>query len=79
MNLITILKMMEMYSLVPSKLRINVSREACTMIGTSAELKPAIEVSLEDLFYGMMLPSGNDAAHQVAQIGGALVHLHREG
>jgi hypothetical protein len=27
----------------------------------------------------MMLPSGNDAAHQVAQIGGALIHLQREG
>jgi hypothetical protein len=27
----------------------------------------------------MMLPSGNDAAHQVAQIGGAILHIHKEG
>jgi len=27
----------------------------------------------------MMLPSGNDAAHQIAQIGGAILHLHKEG
>ena len=47
------------------------------MIGTTAELKHNIELSLEDLFYGMMLPSGNDAAHQVAQIGGAIVQLTR--
>lgn len=49
------------------------------MIGTTAELKPNIEISLYDLFYGMMLPSGNDAAHQVAQLGGTLLMLLREG
>lgn len=27
----------------------------------------------------MMLPSGNDAAHQIAQIGGAILHLNKEG
>lgn len=77
MNLITIIKILETHNLVASKIRINVTREACTLIGTTAELKPGIELSLEDLFYGMMLPSGNDAAHQVAQIGGALIHLQR--
>jgi len=25
----------------------------------------------------MMLPSGNDAAHQIAQIGGSLMLMHR--
>ena len=27
----------------------------------------------------MMLPSGNDAAHQIAQIGGAILHAQKEG
>ncbi len=53
------------------------TKEACTLIGTTAELKPSIELSLEDLYYGMMLPSGNDAAFQVAQIGGAIISLIR--
>ena len=29
------------------------------------------------LYFGMMLPSGNDAAHQIAQIGGSLMLMHR--
>jgi D-alanyl-D-alanine carboxypeptidase len=45
------------------------------MDGTTAELKPSMEISLEDLFYGMMLPSGNDAAHQIAQIGGTIAGM----
>jgi D-alanyl-D-alanine carboxypeptidase len=32
---------------------------------------------LKDLFYGMMLPSGNDAAYQIAQIGGTIINLNR--
>ena len=36
------------------------------MIGTTAEIKEGMIFSLQDLFYGMMLPSGNDAAYQIA-------------
>ncbi len=35
-------------------------------------------LTLRDLFYGMMLPSGNDAAYQIAQIGGTIINLSRE-
>ncbi len=35
-------------------------------------------MSLYDLFYGMMLPSGNDAAFQIAQIGGSLIYMHKK-
>lgn len=66
MNLFTILSIIETHGLNPAKIRINVSKEATTMIGTTAQLKAGIELTLEDLFYGMMLPSGNDAAHQIA-------------
>lgn len=32
-------------------------------IGTSAGLKRYHWICLKDIFYGIMLPSGNDAAH----------------
>ena len=34
--------------------------------GTSARLVPDQYISLLDLYYGLMLPSGNDAAHIIA-------------
>ena len=36
-----------------------------------------MEISLYDLYFGMMLPSGNDAAFQIAQIGGSLLILEK--
>ena len=78
MNFYTILYILEERNLVAGKIRINVSKEACMLTGTTAELKAGIEVSLQDLFYGMMLPSGNDAAYQVAQVGGAIIWAYRE-
>ena len=79
MNFYTILQLVETHGLMANKLRINVTKEACTLIGTTAELKPNIEVSLEDLYYGMMLPSGNDAAYQVAQLGGTIMKMAKDG
>jgi D-alanyl-D-alanine carboxypeptidase len=34
-------------------------------------------ITLHDLFFGMMLPSGNDAAYQIALVGGAIINLSR--
>ena len=36
------------------------------IIGTSANLKPGDILTLQNLMYGMMLPSGNDAAFLLA-------------
>jgi hypothetical protein len=33
--------------------------------------------ALKHLFYGMMLPSGNDAAFLIAQVGGVIINLSR--
>jgi D-alanyl-D-alanine carboxypeptidase len=33
--------------------------------------------TLKDLFYGMMLPSGNDAAYMIAQVGGTIINISR--
>jgi D-alanyl-D-alanine carboxypeptidase len=47
------------------------------MIGTTAEIKEGMVFLLKDLLYGMMLPSGNDAAYQIAQVGGTIINLSR--
>ncbi len=44
------------------------------MIGTTANLKFTDVLTLKDLFYGMMLPSGNDAAFALAEYFGRLLY-----
>lgn len=46
---------------------LQVSKKSARMIGTSANLVKDSWLSLKDLLYGMMLPSGNDAALAVAE------------
>lgn len=41
--------------------------------GSSADLQAGDVLSWRDLFHGMMMPSGNDAAHCVARVAGALL------
>lgn len=41
--------------------------------GTTAELKEGKYIQLFDLFYGAMLPSGNDAALLLAEVFGLLL------
>lgn len=45
------------------------------MIGTTANLKENTWISIEDLLYGTMLPSGNDAAYTLAEYFGYLLSL----
>lgn len=42
------------------------------MTGTSAELVAGDTLTVEELLYGLMLPSGNDAAITLAIWGGSL-------
>jgi serine-type D-Ala-D-Ala carboxypeptidase (penicillin-binding protein 5/6) len=44
-----------------------VSQLAASSIGTSANLAENQRVSIYDLLYGLMLPSGNDAAMTLAE------------
>lgn len=46
---------------------VNVSRRAATEEGSSIYLKEGEQIKLEDLLYGIMLRSGNDAAVAVAE------------
>ena len=41
--------------------------------GTTAKLKKGDVLTLEQLLYGMMLPSGNDAAFVLAKFFGKLI------
>ena len=68
MNLYTIIKLLDRFQLGdPSRLYITVNKIASKIIGTSAELKEGDILSVEQLMYGMMLPSGNDAAFVLAE------------
>lgn len=49
-----------------SSFRCRISEEASAMVGTSAELQAGDILNIEELLYGLMLPSGNDAAVALA-------------
>ena len=50
-----------------------ISEEAAETQGTSAMLKKNDTLTVEQLFYGMMLPSGNDAATALAEFFGQIL------
>ena len=48
------------------------------MPGTSAELQAGDVLTLHDLFYGMMLPSGNDASVAMAEAVGKIIQKYKK-
>jgi serine-type D-Ala-D-Ala carboxypeptidase (penicillin-binding protein 5/6) len=54
--------------------QIRVPRQAVIVGGTSAFLRVDDVLSLQDLIYGLMLPSGNDAAIAIANWGGEMIN-----
>ena len=64
---------MDEQNIDPESTYITISRQAANMKGTSAELKDGDILSVSQLFYGMMLPSGNDAAYALAEFFGELI------
>ena len=55
------------------EIAIRVSKTSALLTGTSAQLKFGKWLKLEDLLYGAMLPSGNDAAYLLAEVLGLLL------
>jgi hypothetical protein len=49
------------------------------MSGTSACLKKGDILTLNQLLYGMMLPSGNDAAWALSEIMGSVLYHDKKG
>lgn len=66
MTLLTALKLSERFNVQIKITYFRVSVNASIVSGTSAELDPKEWVTVEDLLYGLMLPSGNDAAMALA-------------
>ena len=66
MTLLTALKLSERFNVQIQITYFRVSVNASIVSGTSAELDPKEWVTVEDLLYGLMLPSGNDAAMALA-------------
>lgn len=66
MTLIVSTNLLETYKEDPSNLFFNVPREAACIGGTHSGLREGETISVLDLFYGLMLPSGNDAALTLA-------------
>ena len=73
MNLIASIEALESLKLNPERIFIRVSKEASNIQGTTAFLKTGMQLSLYDLMFGIMLPSGNDAAYAMAQAVGAIL------
>lgn len=46
--------------------------------GTSAELTAGDLLNVEDLLYGLMLPSGNDASICLAELMGKVIQRHKK-
>lgn len=65
MTCITGLFLIDKFDLQWETVTVKVSREAVALGGTTSNLKPGDEITLKDLFFGMMLPSGNDAAYSI--------------
>jgi D-alanyl-D-alanine carboxypeptidase (penicillin-binding protein 5/6) len=48
------------------------------MLGTSAELQTGDILTLKDLLYGLMLPSGNDASVAIAETIGKIIQRNKK-
>lgn len=67
MTCLCCLYLAEKHHISLSTTRTSISKHCSSMEGTSAGLKQADSITLNDLLYAMMLPSGNDAAEALAQ------------
>jgi D-alanyl-D-alanine carboxypeptidase len=56
-----------------------IDEETTQVTGTTANLKRGDTLSVDQLIYGLMLPSGNDAAFALAQhFGRILINLKKD-
>lgn len=72
MTAYTVFKLMERFKIDDTTL-ITVSPEAAGVIGTSAELLEGDTLQIWQILHGLMLPSGNDAAHALAEFFGGIL------
>ena len=70
-------KLMDKFNVDENHL-ITISADASSVIGTSAELIEGDTLMIKQLLYGLMLPSGNDAAHAFAEFFGGLLKKEKD-
>lgn len=68
-----VIQLCKEYGLNPKATTISISDVASDIRGTTANLQTGDILSVEQLLYGLMLPSGNDAAFALAQHFGKLL------
>lgn len=74
MNLIVVIDTLRRFQIDARRWKVRVTKEAADVTGTTAFLREGMEISVYDLMFGMMLPSGNNAAYTLAQaVGTALL------
>ncbi|KAM3139286.1 hypothetical protein pb186bvf_008506 [Paramecium bursaria] len=79
MTLYVTIKVLQELDIDPTRLMIKVTKQCTDVIGTSADLHRNDLISVYDLYYGLMLPSGNDAGFLLSQgIGTLLLYKDRE-
>ena len=67
------IKLTEKYEISSKEELIKIGKFESNIGGTSAKIQPGDIYTLEDLYYGLMLPSGNDASLAIAVWGGRLL------
>ena len=70
-----VLSLVDRYHLDMDSVYIKILTACTTLGGTSAELQPGDKLTIRELLYGMMLPSGNDAAQSLGVYFGHLVDI----
>lgn len=73
MTCYTILNLIKKFELNEESTFVKISENASNISGTSADLRHNDVLSVHDLLYGLMLPSGNDASIALAEFFGALL------
>ena len=79
MTAICTIELCEKFSINLSTTFFKVTEWAASTNGTTANLISQAWISVEDLLYGLMLPSGNDAAVVLAENLGAIIYFDKIG
>jgi D-alanyl-D-alanine carboxypeptidase (penicillin-binding protein 5/6) len=67
MTMFIVIQIVRKIRLDIKKTKLKVSKAAASVGGTSAKLKAGDSLTIYNLLNGLMLPSGNDSAHCLAE------------
>jgi D-alanyl-D-alanine carboxypeptidase len=73
MTLYVSLNLLQKFQINEHEMTVTITENAAEVSGTSAELKIGDTFTIWELFHGLMLPSGNDAAVQIAEFFGTIL------